>query len=75
MLNAFDGDENLEPWLASNGPEVDDDREGDPCDDGEPEDDSEPCPGWGIPGGASLTNPPKGWSYERFGGTMGDYED
>lgn len=85
LLDELDGDENLEPWLADNGlmlsadgrnyVNVQDDREGDPCDEGEPGTDDEPSMGWHIPGSNDITRPPLGWSYARFGGTAGDYED
>lgn len=67
LLDAMDGDPDLEPWLAENGAGVWDDREGGD-DEGEPDVDSEPSLGWGH-GATAL---PLGWSYSLAGATGGD---
>lgn len=72
LLDAMDGDPDLEPWLADNGAGVWDDREGgDVLDEGEPDEDSEPSLGWShSPSRIAL-----GWSYALGGPAGGDGDE
>ena len=84
LLDYLDGDPELEPWLAENGFNITDDREGgDPLDEGEDlreddEDNGDVEPSMGL---ATTLGPmgsaafPDSWSYPVNGGRGGDVDD